>query len=640
MGLIKTFVVIFLFISLSFSQPVNISGTVMDNSTLLPIVGAEVRLSGHGLVATTDNEGNFSINDATSTSNEILSSVSTSVDPAFHKDGTIRFSLENDGDIAIETYSLQGKRLFHIGEHLKAGSHEFHTPIKASGMYIHRITINGEAYTIKKMGYGNRFSAVDANSDGSNFIGSSERVLGKKLAVAGFPDTLRIRHELYARDVEIPSEVVSDLEIGILAKKPRVVNTTDLMADVDDEESMVRQVVMSNEFDFPAICVVSGCWRTKQDQAGMNLLTGILSAYEQAYDNLKVHTKGSYVPDFPTPEHLKSLAMFGQTGYGMDDVGNGKDSKGSDVIVEAGLDDDPRPLWVTFWGGANTLAQALYKVENSRTNEELKYFLNKIRAYDILGQDETGAMMTQKYGDDLLYIRARGVYNWQPSDSWFSSNVQGHGPLGTKYPTKKWAWEGDTPAFMHLVPNGLHDPSQIDQGGWGGRFSWQKKSNVQCMDGNGLVGRQANYQPFEMYTEAGESNDKSRWSDGYNNDFAARMDWNTTSDYSKVNHHPVAVINTDTTRHIIEVSAAAGEQLTFDASGSFDPDGNQLSFKWEFYKEPSSSGSLSMAADDENAAVTVTLPSGSGNTAHIVLYVKDNGNPSLTMYRRIVMTVE
>ena len=59
-----------------------------------------------------------------------------------------------------------------------------------------------------------------------------------------------------------------------------------------------------------------------------------------------------------------------------DDGGDGKDSDDSNAVVEAGLDDNPRLLWVTAWGGNNTLGQALHKVESTRTDEELQYFLN------------------------------------------------------------------------------------------------------------------------------------------------------------------------------------------------------------------------------------------------------------------------
>ena len=40
--------------------------------------------------------------------------------------------------------------------------------------------------------------------------------------------------------------------------KPRVINTTDLGADPDDEQSMVRQLVCANEFDLEGLIVTTG----------------------------------------------------------------------------------------------------------------------------------------------------------------------------------------------------------------------------------------------------------------------------------------------------------------------------------------------------------------------------------------------
>ncbi len=40
-------------------------------------------------------------------------------------------------------------------------------------------------------------------------------------------------------------------------------------------------------------------------------------------------------------------------------TGTGKTSDGAQAIVAAADRDDPRPVWICLWGGANTLAQAL-----------------------------------------------------------------------------------------------------------------------------------------------------------------------------------------------------------------------------------------------------------------------------------------
>ena len=49
-----------------------------------------------------------------------------------------------------------------------------------------------------------------------------------------------------------------------------------------------------------------------------------------------------------------------------------KDSEGSDWIIKELEDNDERPLWISVWGGANTLAQALYKIKNTKTEKEAK----------------------------------------------------------------------------------------------------------------------------------------------------------------------------------------------------------------------------------------------------------------------------
>jgi hypothetical protein len=45
-------------------------------------------------------------------------------------------------------------------------------------------------------------------------------------------------------------------------QKPRIINTTDLGADPDDRQSMVRFLACSNEFDVEGLIVSTSCWRT------------------------------------------------------------------------------------------------------------------------------------------------------------------------------------------------------------------------------------------------------------------------------------------------------------------------------------------------------------------------------------------
>ena len=410
----------------------------------------------------------------------------------------------------------------------------------------------------------------------------------------------------------------------------RVIHTTDLGADPDDEQSMVRQLVMANMFDIEGLVVATGCWKKTQSNTAM--LDKLVNAYGQALPNLKKHADG-----FPSLEHLKSVSVMGQKGYGMGDVGAGKASPGSNLIIAAADKNDPRPLWVTCWGGCNTIAQAIWDVRNTRSAADFNKFLSKLRVFDILGQDDTGAWMTKNF-PNLFFIRATKVYSWQPSDSWLSTNVQSHGPLGAVYPNRKYATEGDSPAFMHLIPNGLHDPEKVDQGGWGGRFDTTKKSGIRGMS---PVTNEAQYDTYQMIGNSAEGDSISRWRTGYDNDFQARMDWAINSNYAAANHHPKAVVNGNTTTNVIYMNASAGSGVAITAAGSSDPDNNSLNYTWSYYDEPSSYNGAVTINNSTSANATVQIPAdASGKNIHIILTLRDNGSPNLYAYRRVVINVQ
>ena len=415
--------------------------------------------------------------------------------------------------------------------------------------------------------------------------------------------------------------------------KPRIINTTDLGADPDDEQSMVRQLVCANEFDIEGLIVSTGCW--KKSQSNTDMLDKILAAYGEVVSNLQVHADG-----YPTQEYLESISVMGNDEYGMSDVGAGKDSPGSELIIEAVDKDDPRPVWVTGWGGVNTIAQALWKVRETRSKEELSEFISKLRVFDILGQDDAGAWIAKNF-PELLYIRATDVYGWQPSDEYLDKHIQNHGPLGAVYPDRKYATEGDTPAFMHLYPNGLNDPDEIYQGGWGGRFSLTETSGIRGMSCI-TEGAESQYDPYYMHGNTSEGVQAiKRWSEGYNNDFQARMDWSITSEYEEANHHPVAVLNGDTSRKVLNISASPEADITLSADGSNDPDGDSLVYSWTFYNEPSSySGKVSIQTVSNNTA-RVEIPSDAKDkNIHIILELHDSGAPNLYSYRRVIISVQ
>lgn len=80
-----------------------------------------------------------------------------------------------------------------------------------------------------------------------------------------------------------------------------------------------------------------------------------LDAYAHVRPNLLQHA-----PGYPTAESLRAVTAIGQPRYGLATVGEGQSTPGSRLLLAAADKADPRPLWVSVWGGANTLAQALW----------------------------------------------------------------------------------------------------------------------------------------------------------------------------------------------------------------------------------------------------------------------------------------
>jgi hypothetical protein len=432
------------------------------------------------------------------------------------------------------------------------------------------------------------------------------------------------------------------------ADRPRLVVLTDIGGDPDDQQSMIRLMVYSNEFEIEGlIASAAGIpGELKKDAVRPELIREIVRAYGKVRENLRRHAAS-----YPTEKHLLERIKSGNPRRGTVSLGEGKDTEGSDWIIRVVDRGDPRPVHVAIWGGPTELAQALWRVRHYRRPDEVKHFVSRLRVYAVNHQDNTGPWILETF-PDLFYVLGRqpegrdmreaayrGMYlggdEALTSRKWIDAHVrEGHGPLGALYPTRTWTApnphgalkEGDTPSWFFFLPNGLGEADHPEWGGWGGRF--EKAGRGLYRDGRDTVGEVTDARATVW-----------RWRPAFQADFQARMDW-CVKPKREANHPPVAGFRGDASRKVVRLEAAPGERLALDASGSKDPDGDRLAFHWHVYRE---AGTYRGEAAVENpgtskAALRVPKDAG-GKTMHVILEVTDRGSPGLTAYRRIVVSV-
>ena len=449
--------------------------------------------------------------------------------------------------------------------------------------------------------------------------------------------------------------------------KNRAVILTDIENEPDDSESLVRLILYSNEIDIKGIIATTSTHM--RNAVHPESIKKIILAYGKVRANLLKHEAG-----FPDADSLLILVKQGLPVYGMNGVGDGEDSEGSEWIIKTLEENDERPLWICVWGGPNTLAQALYKIRKTKSETEAKKLIAKLRVYTISDQDDSGIWMRKNF-PDLFYIVSPGGYehstwgainqfvaeinNETISNNWLAQNIQqDHGLLGSLYPDVAYGMEGDTPSFLYLISNDLNEPEHPDWGGWGGRY--EKYTPKFSSFNSGFTGgvpiepesraiwtnATDTYIPY-LHNDYGrnvrrDTNSFSdnrvtlwRWRDDFQNDFAARMDWCTKS-YEDANHPPVPILeNSD------EITVKSGDVFHLDASGTTDPDEDNLSFLWFNYPEAGSYKKLIKIDSAENISIVNVIAPEVENeeTAHFILKVTDKGRPPISRYKRVIVSI-
>src|SRR5262249_45750976 len=149
----------------------------------------------------------------------------------------------------------------------------------------------------------------------------------------------------------------------------------------------IRLMLYTNELDVEGLIASSnlGHGQTVRPE----LIRRVVDAYARVQPNLLRHDDR-----YPPASALSATIKAGQPVAGpkatvSQSIGAGKDTEASEWIIQVVDRPDPRAVWVAIWGGSADLAQALWKVRQTRTPAALEHFTAKLRVHAIADQDST-----------------------------------------------------------------------------------------------------------------------------------------------------------------------------------------------------------------------------------------------------------
>ena len=466
---------------------------------------------------------------------------------------------------------------------------------------------------------------------------------------------------------------------SLTANGKRIFVLSDITNEPDDTMSFIRMLTHSDMYTIEGMVAVTSWWLN--DTTAPDAMKTLINRYETVRPTLQTHTDGY----FPSANYLLPIVKSGPKLYGtyaLEALENGGQiSEGAELLINA-TDSSNERLFVMAWGGVNTLAEALWHLQRTRSAEELDNFTSKLSLYTISDQDDTGFWIRSNF-PNLRYVASIHGFNqygdatWLGmssadvngsnaqvvSDVWLAENIQ-IGPLGELYPDVAFVMEGDSPSLLFTFQNGLNVPEHPEYGGWGGRYtpvSMGKQLFANALDS--VVGMDG-----KTYKDVQAT--VWRWREIYQNEFASRIQWTMRANgrNSSTSHPPIVHVNGTCGTLPYEVNVRPNSTVTFDATGTYDQDtgsADSLNITWFKYTDVTFSTNNMVAVwnltvpDVNNGMLAqVSIPSesesclnvkGGGAESqlvcqvfHLILQVTGSGPGGfpMTRYRRTIMQVK
>jgi formylglycine-generating enzyme required for sulfatase activity len=199
-------------VSVCAAQSINISGQVTDTGGT-PLPGAIVTLVNAGLTATTGGNGSFTLTSTSVSVRRQNNQLPTHGLSAGIYNGVLYVNLQEESDVDITTFTLQGKAVSTLRRTMGAGTNSLALPRMGAGVYLYKVKFGGSEFMIKS-------PLIDGISHGTviSVQGSSFDALAKRAKnTATFNDAILVTKDGYlSYRMMITNSDTSGIEIKMM----------------------------------------------------------------------------------------------------------------------------------------------------------------------------------------------------------------------------------------------------------------------------------------------------------------------------------------------------------------------------------------------------------------------------------------
>ncbi len=471
--------------------------------------------------------------------------------------------------------------------------------------------------------------------------------------------------------------------------KPQIIVETDMGGDSDDQASFVRFLMYANEFDIKGIITsrkrLSTTGLSENPSASsdpFDMARDYINAYDKFDTNLRRHDT-----DYPAASTLRNITKSAHRSSSSNTY-NQNDAVNLIIKVLREVMGNNTHIWYTNWGcndgSVSSLKKALDIIEANKALD-FKYedvvrrihyveyhdlvSLSPLRNYNLPQELRTYKSLIGRHinkvnfsMDTFLpesnpgFLHTRWAVRWESlTGDETAINATNLRPLTDSNTSKSYYTgpkEGDTMTWMHLIENGINVVGAPYNGGWAGRYQ------EHTYNYNGVTVKRYQCRQSDFHRgSTSRDNTLKRWGTSTSkstdiiNDFRSRLQWAKQSAYANANHAPIPkvkmtyesgdVLNSLGTRPLFEFTAT-GTTITIDASGSTDPDNNNLKYEWTLYRELTDPAFKNITIRNATSAkATISIPNVEvEGLIHMYVRVTDivgSGKVPITRYQRVVL---